>query len=395
MSWKETNKMDQRYQFALESMQPGVKMNELCEDYGISRPTGYKWKKRFLSEGMEGLHERSRRPHGSVQELSESVVCTLIKLKHHHPTWGPYKIRELYQRRYGKAPSDSSVKRVLERAGLVQKRRRRSAQKSGRLYRSVKASGCNEVWSVDFKGWWHTVDGNRCEPLTVRDEWSRYVLEVRVLSSARSEAVRECFTKLFERYGLPACIRSDNGSPFASANAVLGLSKLAAWWLALGINLERGRPGKPQDNGAHERLHRDIKEELQKHAQDDLRTQQVAFDLWRKTFNEERPHAALAMSTPSEIYQHSSHPYGGTPADISYDLMTRRVSKSGSIKLDGFQIPISTALAGWSVGLKPLDTVHFDVYFATLRIGQIDLSTAAFIGAACGPNNASQTSKTA
>ncbi len=139
-------------------------------------------------------------------------------------------------------------------------------------------------------------------------------------------------------------------------------------------------------------MHRDIKQELQKHAQDDLRTQQAAFDLWRKTFNEERPHAALAMSTPSEIYQPSARPYGGTPADISYDLMTRRVSRVGCIKLDGLQIPISTALAGWSVGLKPLDTVHFDVYFATLRIGQIDLSTAAFVGAASGTNEGNQTS---
>ena len=394
MPWKETTKMDQRYQFALEALQPAVNMSELCQAYGISKPTGYKWKRRFVAEGMQGLHDLSRRPHGSANELPERVICALIKLKHHHPSWGPYKIRELYARRHGEAqtPSDSSVKRVLERAGLVTKRRRRSSHQSGRLHSTstVQASACNEVWTVDFKGWWHTVDGNRCEPLTVRDEWSRYVLEVRVLIPANTEQVRKSFEKLFATHGLPDCIRSDNGSPFASSNAVLGLSKLAAWWLALGINLERGRPEKPQDNGAHERMHRDIKHELQKHAQGDIAAQQAAFELWRKTFNEERPHEALGMRTPSEIYHPSAKPWKCTPTDISYDMMTRRVVKNGRIKLDGQQIHISTALAGWSVGLKPVDKERLGVYFANLKIGEIDLTTAA-----SGPNEKTPAVQTA
>lgn len=381
--------MDQRYTFALEAIQPGANMTELCRSYGISKPTGYKWRERFLAEGSKGLYNRSRRPTKSPSELSESVVCELVKLKTHHPSWGPYKIRELYLRKHGQAPSDSSVKRVLEGAGLVRKRKRRAQKLSGRIHSGVQAQAPNDVWTVDFKGWWQLNNGSRCEPLTVRDEWSRFILEVRVLENSRSAQVRACFEQLFERHGLPLYIRSDNGPPFAAAHSVLGLSKLSVWWLALGIDLERGRPGNPQDNGAHERMHRDIKHELQCHAKGNAREQQAAFDIWRETFNTQRPHESLGKKTPTEVYQNSPRSWEGTPTDIEYpQMMTRRVHANGGIKLDGVSIQISSSLGGWSIGLLPTGTDRLEVYFAQLKLGEIDLQTYTFHRTTTGPIDA-------
>ena len=193
----------------------------LCQEYGISTKTGYKWKERFLREGLEGMAEESRRPKSQSEQLPEEEVCEMVRLKLAHLAWGPRKIRELYLRRHGEVASESTFKRVLERAGLTQKRRRRRAPEAGRLCSGRQARAANEVWTVDFKGWWRSHE-QRCEPLTVRDEYSRYVLEVRAVEDARSETVRKSFERLFERHGLPEAIRSDNGSPFASRAGTLG-----------------------------------------------------------------------------------------------------------------------------------------------------------------------------
>ena len=254
MPWRKTEPMEQRIEFALKAMQT-LNFRVLCQEYGISTKTGYKWKERFMREGLEGMGEESRRPKSHAAQLQEEEVCEIVRLKLAHMSWGPRKIRELYLRRHRGVASESTFKRVLERAGLTQKRRRRCCAEAGRLSSGRRASAPNEIWTVDLKGWWRSY-GKRCEPLTVRDEHSRYVLELRVMQNARTETVRQRFERLFERAGLPQAMRSDNGSPFASINALFGLSRLSAWWVALGIDLERGRPGHPQDNGAHERLHR-------------------------------------------------------------------------------------------------------------------------------------------
>ena len=250
-------------EFVLKAMRTD-NFRGLCAEYGISTKTGYKWQQRFLAEGMAGMAERSRRPQGHAEQLSEAEICEIIRFKHAHRHWGPRKLRELYLRKHGTAASESSFKRVLERAGLTEPRRRRQrASEAGRLWSGRRGQAPNEVWTVDFKGWWYDAQGKRCEPLTVRDEHSRYVLELRRMPDARTETVRNCFERLFERHGLPTAIRSDNGTPFAQVSGVRGLSRLSAWWVALGIDLERGRPGHPQDNGGHERLHRDIRLELE------------------------------------------------------------------------------------------------------------------------------------
>jgi len=369
--------MEQRIEFALRAMRT-LNFRALCEEYGISAKTGYKWKERFLREGLSGMEEESRRPRSSPVQLPEGEVCEIVRLKLAHQSWGSRKIRELYLRRHEEVASESTFKRVLERVGLTQKRRRRRrAMEAGRLCSTRRGGAPNEVWTVDFKGWWRSW-GKRCEPLTIRDEHSRYVLELRALDNAGTESVRQAFERLFERAGLPQAIRSDNGVPFASVHGLLGLSRLSAWWVALGIDLERGRPGHPQDNGAHERLHVDISREIEALGQSD----QATFDLWRQSFNYERPHEALGMRCPGEVYRHSERRYQGTPEDLDYPQMcSRRVSAHGTIKLDGQVLFLSSALAGWSVGLKPIAEQRMEVWFGQLLLGEVDLATESFIRA--------------
>ncbi|MFI5224841.1 MAG: DDE-type integrase/transposase/recombinase, partial [Nitrospirales bacterium] len=327
-----------------------------------------------MEYGLVGMGEESRRPKSSPGGLEEAVVCEIVRLKERRRDWGPRKLRNLYMRAHGQAPSESSFKRVLERAGLVERRRLRKRQEAGRLFSGRRAKEPNEVWTVDFKGWWYTACG-RCEPLTVRDEASRYVLELRRLADARTETVRACFEVLFERHGVPEAIRSDNGSPFANVEGVLGLTRLSAWWVTLGIDLERGRPGCPQDNGGHERLHLDIGRELEARR---LGEYQSELEEWRKIFNEERPHEALGMRRPAEVYCRSNRVYAGTPEDLAYPGMdSRRVVSHGQIAWKGQRIFISTALAGWSVGLEPSGPDHWNVWFGRLLLGQLEDSSAS------------------
>ena len=372
--------MEQRIEFAMKALR-ALNFRGLCQEYGISAKTGYKWKERFLREGMEGMGERSRRPHGHAEQLAEEVVREMVRLKLAHKSWGPRKIRELYRRRHGEVASESSFKRVLEKAGLTEKRRRRWAGEGGRIWAGREGAAPNEVWTVDFKGWWRS-RGKRCEPLTVRDEHSRYVLEVRAMEDARTETVRRSFERLFERQGLPQAIRSDNGSPFASVNGLLGLSRLSVWWVALGIDLERGRPAHPQDNGAHERMHLDISRELEAMGESD----QEVLDLWRRSFNYERPHESLGMRCPGELYRASERKYEGTPEDLEYPQMcARRVSGCGNINFDGQRFFLSTALARWSVGLKPVAQDLLEVWFGRLLLGQIDPTASSFVPADFAP----------
>lgn len=376
MPWKELNLMNQRIEFVLKAMGCG-NFRALCREYGISAKTGYKWQERFVHFGLEGMEEHSRRPAHSPGGLREAVVCEIIRLKNAHRWWGPRKLRAVYERVHaGEVPSESSFKRVLQRAGLVERRRVRNRAEAGRLYTGRKASVPNEIWTVDFKGWWYDWQGTRCEPLTVRDEFSRYLLELRAVADARTETVRACFEGLFERYGLPGAIRSDNGAPFASVRSVLGLSRLSAWWLVLGIDLERGRKGCPQDNGAHERLHGDVEREVRGQQWEE---RQAALDQWRHTFNHERPHEALGMRCPAEVYQRSSRRYQGTPEELRYPGMAvRRVHQMGYIAWQEQRVAISSALAGWSVGLEPKERGRWNVWFGRLLLGQLDATTGTF-----------------
>lgn len=381
MAWKATDVMDQKTEFALRAVRDVERFQQLCEEYGISRKTGYKWKKRFLQQGLEGLQDLSRKPKSSPTGLAEDVVCRIVALKQAHPSWGARKLREVLWRASGgrEVPSESSFKRVLEKAGLVQKRRRRCQSETGRLQLRVKAERPNQVWTIDFKGWWRTRDRGRFEPLTIRDDFSRFILCARSLESAATAAVREHMEQLFGEYGLPEIIRSDNGAPFAARHSPFGLTRLSAWWLALGIDLDRIRPGHPQENGAHERMHRDLGE-VERSAAATGVEQQAVLDVWRKTFNEERPHEALGMRVPVEVYQRSARHYDPTAVALSYPTgyLQRRVGRSGQLTLDNTQISVSMALAGYDVGLESLDDARYAVWFGRLCLGNIDLPTQKF-----------------
>lgn len=374
MPWETQDVMNKRTEFAMKALRTD-NFRGLCREYGISAKVGYKWRDRFLAEGANGMREKSRRPKSSPEKLGEEIVCRMVRLKQRHPKWGPQKLREVYLRQHGNAPSESSFKRVLESCGMVEKRAARRKVAGGRIADGRRAQACNEVWTVDFKGWWYDRHG-RCDPLTVRDEYSRYVLELRAMPDARSATVQRCFERLFENYGIPAAIRSDNGVPFASPNGLLGLSRLSVWWLANGIDLERSRPGCPQDNGGHERLHRDIAAELEGVEHED---RQSAFETWRREFNEERPHQALGLRVPQEVYEPSVRPWRGSAQELHYAGMAkRRVNRSGYISHEGHAIFISQAISGWDVGLRPCGGDTCEVYFSHLLLGNLESTTAAF-----------------
>jgi transposase InsO family protein len=374
MPWETQDVMTKRIEFAMKALQT-ENFRALCREYGISPKVGYKWKERFLQQGLEGMQEQSRRPTSSPAALSEQEICRIVRLKERHRHWGPRKLQELYRRQWGSAPSESSFKRVLERCGLTEKRRVRTVKETGRIASGRKAAAPNEVWTVDFKGWWYDAQG-RCNPLTVRDEYSRMVLELRAVADANTQTVQSCFERLFNEYGVPGAIRSDNGPPFASHRGLMGLSRLSAWWLANGIELERSRPGCPQDNGAHERMHRGIAGELEGTPYDE---RQAALDTWREEFNTQRPHEALGMRCPAEVYTRGAR-WAGTPDQLRYSqAQTRRVLQYGHIRFEGEPIFLSQALSGWDVGLQVGQDSNLDVYFGRLLLGRLEPETAAFV----------------
>jgi len=383
MPWKVINSMDTKTEFVLRAMRQDSDFCGLCREFGISRKTGYKWKERFLEDGLTGLVERSRRPANSPNQLGEDQVCRIVRLKQAHPHWGPRKLREVFAKQFTSetVPSESTFKRVLDKAGLVEHRRQRKCQETGtRLTRAVVAERPNHVWTVDFKGWWYTLDRHRFEPLTIRDDYSRCVLCARALPSARSEVVREEFQRVFTQNGLPEIIRSDNGAPFAAVSSPLGLTRLSAWWLTLGIDLDRIRPGKPQENGAHERMHRDMARELESAAEVDLVKQQASLDVWVKAFNNERPHEALGMKVPRDVYVTSSRPFDPNPVQLVYPFHyeVRKVTTAGCISIDRVDIMISQALSGLHVGLEQIGGNRYSMWFCRLHLGELDLTTASF-----------------
>jgi transposase InsO family protein len=383
MPWQETDVMDQRTKFVLRVIGGSERFGELCDEYGISRKTGYKWKERFLKEGLSGLGDCSRRPKSSPNELSEAMVCQIVRLKLAHPGWGARKLRAVLERTlpHNELPSESSFKRVLERSDLVQRRRRRAACQAGsRLTAPLRAERPNQVWTIDFKGWWYTRNRSRFEPLTIRDAYSRYVLCAQALPNACSETVRQRMARVFESQGLPEIIRSDNGSPFAACRAPFGLSRLSAWWLTLGINLDRIAPGRPDQNGGHERMHRDLALEVEGRAEADPIAQQAALDVWRQTFNSQRPHEALGMRVPQEVYEKSPRRYDPTPVELIYpsSYLVRKVMRLGTVKVAGHSVHISAALSGYEVGLELLSDQRYAVWFCRLRLGELDLRTEKF-----------------
>ena len=314
MSWRATGVEHLRAEFVLVASEREVSKSAACREFGISRKTGYKWLRRYAELGLDGLVDRSRRPRSSPLQASGAVVVELVRLRQAHPHWGPKKLRALLLRtgiRPEEIPGLATVGRILLRAGLSEAKGRGRPRRWEPTGPMQTAAGPNDVWTVDFKGWWRTGDRRRCEPLGIRDLYSRYILCLRPMRRRRVEDVRAVFAEVFERYGLPAVIRSDNGSPFASLTGPHGLTRLSAWWRTLGIKLDRIEPGHPEQNGGHERMHRDLAQEIEGQPAATLEEEAKRLKRWRVEYNVHRPHEALAMKTPGDVYRCSRRRPGG------------------------------------------------------------------------------------
>jgi transposase InsO family protein len=358
--------MEERIRFVLEVKDKRRPFTESCRAHGISRKQGYKWWKRFEVGGIAAMVERSRRAHRCPHKTPELWKVRIIKFKKHYG-WGGKKLREILLKQYGAQglPSASTFANILSKEGLVKTRRRRNRHARRALTEHRLAVSSNVVWAVDFKGWFRTGDGRRCDPLTVSDLYSRFVLCCRLVKSQSFRAVQPVFEELFKLYGLPQNIRSDNGSPFGSAS---GVSQLSSWFLTLGIRSEFIEPGHPEQNGSHERMHRTLKAETTRPAAPTWQAQQQVMDKWRERFNNERPHEALSQQPPVDFYLPSLRSYREKPISYASDLQTRRVEKRGRIKWKGVRYYIGKSLANKLVGIKVISSKRFEVYFCEKKL---------------------------
>ena len=375
--------MEQKEHFIKEMLTEEIPFSHLCKKYGISEKTGYKWKNRFFEQGKAGLIELSRKTNSHPNQIDGDTAAELIRIKIAHATWGPKKIREIYARAYpdNVVPSLSSVKRILDKAGLVMKRKTRKPANSDcpRLQQQIQASGPNDVWCIDFKGWWKS-DGETCEPFTVRDKATRKILCAQLMTSKTSEEVKIVMQSLFRKYGLPKVIHSDNGSPFAAPNGILNLTSLSAWWITLGILPDRSLKGFPGQNGSLERFHADIAREIEGKISGGIKANQIALDEWVKEYNSIRPNEAIGMKTPDDIYHVSERKYSGDYDEIAYPIgyLVRKVTRSGEIIINSIRITIGFALRGLQVGLRANDGNTYDIFLADFLLGTLDMNSTCF-----------------
>jgi transposase InsO family protein len=366
--------MDQKVALVRDYYSAEYTVDELSEIYEVSRMTIYKWIKRYREEGDKGLFDRSRAPlsHPNATPLATARNIVAVKLKHR--SWGPRKVMAWLTQHYPDRqwPACSTTGDILERAGLVKPRRRKRRTPP---YTQPFQECCrpNAVWSADYKGQFRTGDNRLCYPLTISDNYSRYLLCCRGLHHPTYEATKPCFEAVFKQYGLPEALRTDNGEPFASV-ALGGLTRLAVWFIKLGIKPERITRGHPQENGRHERMHRSLKEATAVPPQRNLQRQQKAFDTFVPDYNQERPHEALGMQTPASHYTPSLRPYPRQLPEIVYhgDYIVRRVHPNGEIKWKGDTVYVSQALAGEPVALKQKQDYQWEISFSTYPLGILD-----------------------
>jgi transposase InsO family protein len=374
MPWNETDVMQERMKFVCECLEGDEAMAGLCRAYGISRKTGYRWLDRYRTDGICGLLDRSSAPHRHPQAVPEELVALIVSVRRRHRTWGPRKVRAWLAAHYPGVswPAASTIGTLFDRAGLTvpRPRRRRTPAPAAPL---AHARAANDVWTIDFKGWFRTGDGKRCDPLTLQDAASRYLLRCRVLERLSCEQVWPQLDVAFRAYGLPGAVRSDNGEPFASV-AIGGLSRLAVKLIKAGVMPERIAPGKPQQNGRHERLHLTLQQETASPPASNGIAQQRRFDAFARIYNEDRPHEALDQSPPARHYEPSPRVYRGRLRSPEYDdrHQVRKVRGSGEVKWHGKTIFISTVLIGEPVGLVELEDGRWRLSYGPLQLGVID-----------------------
>lgn len=382
MPWNESTRMDERCRFVVTYLSGHFTMSQLCQSFRISRPTGYKWVGRYGEHGPAGLVDHSRAPHRCPHRMSDEVAQWLLCERRAHPQWGPRKLLVRYRRAfpYRTRPSRTAVAALLRRAGLSQARkRRRPTSRYGTGV--VRVYHPNELWTIDFKGQFRTGDHRWCYPLTVMDAASRYLLACQGQYAPRAAPVREHLERVFREHGLPRAMHCDNGTPFASVG-IGGLSRLSVQWLKLGIRLQRSRAGCPQDNGAHERMHRTLKAQATRPPAAHLRAQQRRFEQFRAEYNHERPHEALADRTPAQLYRPSTRRYPSRlePPHYPGHFELRRVSDTGCLKWQGEFLFVGRALSGELLGLEEIDDGLWSVHFAHQLLARFNARTRKLIG---------------
>jgi len=374
--WKETCAVDERLRFIAAVNESDESFSELCRQFGISRKTGYKWCKRYEQFGPAGLEDRAPIPRSCPHATPPEMLDLILELRKERPTWGPKKLRARLQTLgYEGVPAASTIGDILKKHGLIRPRRRR-------VYPPLVPSPIqppeqpNDTWCVDFKGHFALGDGSRCHPLTVTDEVSRYLLKCEGLAKADEASVQPHFDRAFREFGLPRRIRSDNGPPFATAG-IGGLSKLSVHWIKLGIHPERIEPGKPEQNGRHERMHKTLKEEATQPPAATLSEQQRRFDRFRHIFNDERPHEALGQKPPASVYTPSPRPMPREPKSPEYpDTMTvRKLDASGRLQFGGDNTLVTRLLANEPVGLLPIDDGVWELYYGPVLLAQVTLKS--------------------
>ena len=375
MPWNNTPTMEQRQKFITLAKSGRFTVTELCLEFGISRKCGHKWLVRHAEGGAAALADGSRAPHSVPLRTSEAIERLVVSERRLHPTWGPKKLRAVLERKYAmeSPPAVSTLGAILKRHGMIEARRRRPGAFNVQRGELTGALRPNHVWATDFKGWFHTLDGERCDPLTVTDLFSRYLIGVQGLPQATQAWTRMAFTNMFRVHGLPEVIRMDNGSPFGSIGPG-GLSKLSVWWLSLGIDVEFIMPASPQQNGSHERMHRTMKAECCEPASANGVAQQKRFERWRKEFNERRPHEAIGQRVPDDVYYKSAVRLDdGIAVDLYGPLVeTHPVSETGHVSWQGRSWHVGDAFAGQRVVFEPReDASVVGVRFANLLLGEI------------------------
>ncbi len=367
--------MEEKLRFVFEYERDEQTMAELCAGFGICRDTGYAWLRRYRQHGVSGLLDLNRASHRHPNQTSAGIEAAVLELRQAHMRWGPRKLKRILERDHPvrQWPAASTIGAMVKRAGLViaRKKRRRTEPYTHPL---AHANESNRVWCADFKGWFKAGDGVRVDPLTISDAWSRYLLRCQAVEKTDTERVRAIFEAAFREHGMPEAIRTDNGAPFASP-AIGGLSRLAVWWIKLGIVPERIEAGHPEQNGRHERMHRSLKQEVER-AQD-WRTQQRELDRFRHDFNQVRPHEALGMQTPAAVYETSPRPYPARIPEMEYPdgMLVRTVKNHGGFGWKKHDVFLTEVLRGERVGLQPVDDQLYTVYFAHVPLALFDTRT--------------------
>lgn len=381
MPWEVRGMVEQRLEFVEEVEREQETFSELCRKFGISRQTGYKWWNRYAECGEVGLADESRAPQHSAKRMPEQIQAKIIDLRHKRPTWGPRKLRAYLEQKMPDQhwPAASSIGDLLKREGLAhaRKRRRRTPLYSQPL---AHADVPNRVWTADYKGWFLCNNGQRCDPLTIEDACTRYLLRCRAVEKTDGAHTRAVFEAVFREYGMPESMRTDNGAPFASP-APGGLSRLSIWWIRLGLRHERIDPGCPQQNGRHERMHETLKQETARPPQSNIPKQQVAFERFEKDYNFERPHEAIHYATPGSLYQASVRSFPSRLPELEYpdqDLL-RNVSPNGYISWRHRPVFVSEVLGGERVGLRENEDGLYEVYFGPVPLGWFDAIDRAFV----------------